>query len=142
MGFSLIAASCCIGISLLIVFETFSGAIIPLVSDVHTAYNDMMNQKIEQVHTNLVIMNVSTSPNGSDSYDLTIVVQNTGETTTSINESNLLINGSIYPFYSSTIFLFPQEETQFQIYNITESGVIRLKIVTNNDIETYYEYTI
>ena len=142
MGFSLIAASCVIGISLLIVFETFSGTIAPLVSDVHTAYEDMMNQKIEKAQTNLAIMNVSTNTNGTDSYDLTIIVKNNGDTTISMSDCNLLLNGILRSFHTSNTLLFPQEESQFQINNITEVGVVRLKLVTSNDIETYYEFNV
>jgi archaellum component FlaF (FlaF/FlaG flagellin family) len=142
MGFSVIGASCCIGISFLIIFETFSGALIPLVTDVHTAYEDMMNYKVEKAHTNIEIINVSTQKNGTVSYDLTIRIKNTGGTTISLNDSNLLLNGIIYSFHTLNTSLFSQEESTFQIYNITESGTIRLKLVTYNDIETYYEYYI
>ena len=142
MGFSLTAASCCLGIAFLIVFETITGAIIPLVSDVHTSYNDMMNQKFEKTNTLLEISNVSTNTNGTETHDLTIFIENNGGTTISMNNCNILLNGMIRSFHVSDTVLFPQEKSQFQIYNITDAGEIRLKVVTGNDIETYYKYNI
>ncbi len=142
MGVSMAAASCFIGLAFLIAFETFSTTIVPLVSDVHSAYGDMMNRKVEMAHTHIEITNVSRENNGTGSYDLTIEIENNGGTTISLNDCHFLLNGIIFPFNTFDTFLFPEESSELHIYHISESGSVRLKLVTKNDIETYYEYYI
>ena len=142
MGFSVSAASCIIGISFLIAVEIFSGTVFPLVSDVHEAYEEMTDRKVERDQTDIKIVNVTTTANGTGFYDYTISVENTGSITISLAKCNLLVNGTIVSFYTTTTYLFPEQSAELHVYHLSGSGLIRLKIITENDITAYYEFRI
>lgn len=141
MGFSLSASFAIIGVSFLICLEIFSGNVIPDITNIDHSREDMIQRKISQIQTDIVISNFTSTINGS-SYDVTIRCENSGSTTIDMSKCILLINGTIYSFTYTDEYLFPKKETEISLTNFTETGNQRIKIVTENMIETYYEGSI
>jgi len=141
MGFSLVAASVVIGVSFLIVMEILTGNLLPTISDINDSYDDMKDRAIDQVRTDINITGVSTSANESN-YDLNITVENTGSISLKTGYFNILINGTYQQFTCSKSYLYPEKKVYFSVTNLPGTGMRRLKVVTDNGVSDYHEYTI
>lgn len=141
MGFSLVAAFAVIGVSILIAIEIFIGSMHPAITDIDDSYDDMIDRNVDRVQTDINITGVSVSVNGSN-YDHNITLENAGSITLNTDDFIILINGTFQQFSCSDTYLYPEKETYFNIYNLTGSGIKRLKVVTDNGISDYYEYSV
>lgn len=142
MGFSVSAAALIIGISFLIAFEGFTTAIVPLVSDVHQSYSEMMDKKTEASQASIDIINVSTNSNGSGYVDCAIYIKNSGSNTITLQRCSLLIDGILTVFQTNDSFLFPERFATLFVYHLPLSGLTRMKLVTEHNIATYIEVNI
>jgi archaellum component FlaF (FlaF/FlaG flagellin family) len=141
MGFSLVAATAIIGVSLVMGLEIIVGTTIPTITDINESFNEMRNRAIDQVQTYINITSVTSDINGSN-YDINITVENIGSITLQPTYFDILINGTKNDFTCSKIYLYPQDEVYFNVLNISGSGESRLKIVTNNGISDYYIFIL
>ena len=141
MGFSISAATAIIGISILVSAEILTGSLLPTISEVNDSYNDMKNRAIKQIQTEITIVNVTTSSNGSN-YDINITLENSGSVSLKTRSFNVLIDGTSYYFSCSRSYLYPQNQAYFVVTNLSGSGQKRLKIVTSNGLSDYYNYII
>ncbi len=141
MGFSLAAAAAIIGVSTLIVIGTAVENILPAMTDTNDAYNDMKDRAIGQVQTDINITSVITPSNGSN-YDLNFTVDNTGSVILETSYFNILINGTAQQFTCTGSYLYPENEVYFNVTNLPGTGTRILKVITDNGISDYYEYTI
>lgn len=141
MGFSVSAATAIIGVAILISFEVMVADVIPTIKDTNEAYDEMKERVVDQIQTDVNITSVRTTANASN-YDLNITVENTGSITLETENFNILINGTKHTFTCSKTYLHPENSVYFNITNLPGSGNRRLKVVTNNGISDYYEYTI
>ncbi len=137
MGFSLVAATAIIGVSIIMCLEIIVGTTIPTVTNLNESFDNMKNRAIYQIQTCIDITNVTYEINGSN-YDINITVKNNGSITLQTTNFNTIINGIKCEFYCSKSYLFPEHEVYFNILNISGAGEKRLKIVTNNGISDYY----
>jgi archaellum component FlaF (FlaF/FlaG flagellin family) len=135
------ATAAIIGLSIVLAIELIVATTIPTVVNIHDSYDDMRERSIDRFQTDINITSITTSDNGSN-YDLNATVKNIGSTTLKTIDFNILINGSIQDFKCINSFLYPDDKSYFNIYNIPGSGVSRLKVVTNNGIFDYYTYTV
>ena len=129
------------GVSILIALEIIVGTTIPTLTNVHNSYDDMRDRAIEQVQTDINITSVSTPINGSN-YDLNFTIKNTGSTTLETTYFDILINGIKNSFTCSKSYLHPENEVWFNVTNLPDIGKGKLKVVTDNGISDYYEYTM
>jgi archaellum component FlaF (FlaF/FlaG flagellin family) len=141
MGFSVSAAAAIIGVAILLSFEFMVANVIPTITDTHDSYDEMRDRAIDQIQTNINITSVSTPNNGSN-YDHNITVENTGSITLETANFNVLINGTKYTYTCSKTYLHPENEVYFNITNLPGNGAMRAKVVTDNGISDYYDYTI
>jgi len=141
MGFSLSAAAAIIGVSILLAIEMIVSTTVPTFTEVHDSYDKLRDRSIEQIQTDINITNVETYVNGSN-YDHNITVENTGSVSLVTGKFDILINGTSYNFECSKAYLYPESEAYFNVTNLAGSESKKLKIVTNNGISDYYEYTI
>ena len=77
MGFSLSAAAAIIGISMLVAVEILTGSLLPLFTEVNDSYTNMKDRAIDQIQSDIAIINVATPSNGTN-HDLNITLENTG----------------------------------------------------------------
>ena len=140
-GFSLVAATAIIGVTLLIAIEVIIGATVPTLTDVHNSFYDMRNRAINQIQTDINITNLGIEVNGSD-YDINITVENTGSITLETAYFNILLNGTETRFACSKSFLYPENEVYFNVSNLQGTGPRTLKVVTNNGVSDYYEFNL
>ena len=141
MGFSLVAAFAVIGVTALISIEILTGAILPALTDFEDSYEKMIERKIDRVQTKINITNVSTSVNGTN-YDYNITVENIGSISLKTVDFTILINGTKQQYICSDPYLYPEQNSYFIIYNLSGSGMKLLKVVTDNGISDYCQYTI
>jgi archaellum component FlaF (FlaF/FlaG flagellin family) len=141
MGFSLVAAAAIIGVSVLMVIEIIVGTTIPTITDVHDSFDEMRDRAIDQVQTDINITDITSEVNASN-YDINITVENIGSTTLDTTNFNILINGTDKKFTCSKKYLHPENEVYFNVSSLQSTGSRRLKIVTDNGISDYYDFTI
>jgi len=141
MGFSTSAATAIIGVALLMSFQFIVADVIPTITDTHDSYDEMKDRTIDQIQTNINITDVITPSNASN-YDLNATVENTGSTTLETAYFDVLIDGAKQTFTCTETYLFPESTAYFNVTNQAGSGSKTLKIITNNGISDYYEYTI
>lgn len=141
MGFSLAAAFAVIGVSILISIEILTGSLLPTITNFDDSYDDMIDREINRVQTDINITSVSTSANDSN-YDHNITLENTGSVTLKTSDFTIMINGTVQPFSYSNSYLYPEKIVYFNIYNLAGNGSKRLKVVTDNGISDYYDYSI
>ena len=141
MGFSLVAAAAIVGVSILMVIEIIVGTTIPTITDVHDTFDDMRDRVIDQIQTDINITDVTSETNGSN-YDINVTVENIGSTTLETVYFNILINGTEKKFTCSKSYLHPENEVFFNVSSLQGTGLRRLKVVTNNGISDYYDFTL
>ena len=141
MGFSLVAAAAIIGVSILMAIEIIVGSTVPTLTDVHDSFDDMRDRAIDQVQTDINITDVTSEINGSN-YDINVTVENTGSTILETTYFNILINGTDKEFTCSKSYLHPENEVYFNVSSLQGTGERRLKVVTDNGISDYYEFTL
>lgn len=141
MGFSLVGAAAIIVVSILMGIEIIVSTTIPTLTDVHDAFDEMKDRAIAQVQTDINITNVNNIVNGSN-HDINITVENTGSITLETTFFNILINGTKNDFSCSKSYIHPENKVYFDVSNLSGSGIRRLKVVTNNGISDYYEFTL
>lgn len=141
MGFSLVATTAIIGVAVLISLELIVGTTIPTITEIHNSYDEMRNRAIDQLQTDIAIISVSTPANDSN-YDLNITVENTGGITLKTQYFDILINGTKYEYECYKDYIYPTAQVYFNVRNLQGTGTRILKIVTDNGISKYYEYTI
>ena len=141
MGFSLVAAAAIIGVSIVMAIEIIVGTTIPTITDVHDSFDDMRDRAINQVQTDINITDVTSEVNGSN-YDINITVENIGSITLETTYFNILVNGTEMEFTCSKSYLHPENEIYFNVSSLESTGPRRLKIVTDNGISGYYDFTL
>jgi len=141
MGFSLVAAAAIIGVSVLIAIEVIVGTTIPTITNVHDSFDEMRDRAINQVQTDINITSVTTEVNGSNT-DINITIENTGSISLETSYFYILINGTNKDFTCSNSYLHPENEVYFNVSSLPSTGPRRLKVVTDNGISDYYDFTI
>jgi archaellum component FlaF (FlaF/FlaG flagellin family) len=141
MGFSLIAATAIVGASMLVALTVLTGGILPTVTDFRDSYSNMKDRAINRVQTDMDITASTTSPNASN-YDLNFTLNNTGSTTLKTSDFTVLINGTSQPFSCSESYIYLENAAYFYVYNLNGTGTQRLKVIADNGISEYYEYTV
>ena len=141
MGFSLVGAAAIIGVSVLMAIEIIISTSVPTITNVDDAFDEMRDRVISQVQTDINITNVISVVNGSN-YDINITVENIGSITLETSNFNIIINGTINSFSCSKSYIHPENIVYFNVLNFSGSGVLKLKVVTNNGISDYYEFSL
>jgi archaellum component FlaF (FlaF/FlaG flagellin family) len=141
MGFSLVAATAVIGVSLFVAAEILTGSLLPVMKGINNSYDEMKDRMIYQIQTDINITSVTTQPNGVN-YDHNITVENTGSITLKTSDFTILINGVSQTFTCNKPYLYPKKVAYFTVVNLPGAGTKRLKVITDNGISSYYEYTI
>jgi archaellum component FlaF (FlaF/FlaG flagellin family) len=141
MGFSLVGAAAIIGVSILMIIEIIISTGVPTITNVDEAFDEMRNRAVDQVQTDINITDLTSVVNGSG-YDINITIENTGSVTLETAYFDILINGTINDFSCSKSYIHPENIVYFDVPSITTLGAQKLKVVTNNGISDYYEFTI
>jgi flagellar protein FlaF len=141
MGFSLVAAAAIIGVSIVMAIEIIVGTTIPTITDVNDSLDDMRDRAIYQVQTDINITAVTSEVNGSN-YDINITIENTGSVTLETSYFNILVNGTENKFSCSSSYLHPENEVFFNVSSLQGTGPRKLKVVTDNGISDYYDFTL
>lgn len=140
MGFSMIAATAVLGLTLFMAVEIITSNLLPTLEDMNTSYADMKERMQNQLLSAINITTVIRSANASN-YDYNISVKNTGSATLFTQDFIVLINGSGYQFTCSHETFYPENTAYFQVMNVAGGGPQRVKVITNNGIADYFTAT-
>ena len=141
MGLSVAAAAAIIGVSTLIALGYILGSVLPATSNYADSFDDMRNRAVEQIQTDINITSCATPANASN-YDLNITLKNTGSIVLKTSDFNILINGTNQEFACTKSYLYPENRTYFNVYDLPGEGSRKLKVVSDNGISDYREYII
>lgn len=141
MGFSIVAASAIIGVSVLISIEILTGSLLPTITDIDDSYDDMVERIVDSAQTNINITSVTVTINGSN-YDHNISLENSGSVTLDTSNFIILIDGESQEFRCSDPYHYPEKISYFNVSNIAGAGNKRLKVVADNGISDYFEYIV
>ena len=141
MGFSLVGAAAIIGVTILMSIEIIVSTGVPTITNVDDAFDEMRNRAIDQVQTDINITSATSIVNGTG-YDINISIENTGSITLKTAFFDILINGIKNDFSCSKSYIYPENTVYFNVTSLTGSGARKLKVVTNNGISDYYEFSL
>jgi archaellum component FlaF (FlaF/FlaG flagellin family) len=141
MGFSVVAASAIIGVSVLIALEIVVGTTFPNMSDIHNCYKEMKDRSIEQVQTDINITRVNVVINDTN-WDVNISIENSGSISLKTSKFNILLNGTNQIYECDDTYLHPSDISYFIIPNYDAGSYIRIKAITENGISDFYDVTI
>ena len=141
MGLSIAAAAAIIGVSSLIVLGIVIGSVLPATSNYADSFQYMKSRAINQIQTDIDITSVATPANASN-YDLNITLKNIGSTVLKTSDFNILVNGTNQEFVCKNMYLYPESTIYFNVYDLPGEGSRKLKVVSDNGISDYHEYTI
>jgi archaellum component FlaF (FlaF/FlaG flagellin family) len=141
MGYSVVAGAGIIGMAIFISLEIFAGGIFPSFSDYENAYTLMTDRKIEQINSNITIVDVTVTAY-DDNYNHSIIIENTGSITLPTNVFTIMLNGIVQTFNSSDVYIYPEKISYFNLSDIPGDGNQKLKVVSGKGINDYYEYII
>ena len=133
MGFSTVAATAIVGVSIVMAIEIIVGTTIPAITDVHNSYDEMRDRAVEQAQTDITITAaIWNNPN------MRISVENTGSVTLNTSKFNILFEGASKTFTCSASYHYPKQTVIFTVPERADNGDM-IKIITNNGVSDYYE---
>ena len=141
MGFSVVAASAIIGVSILVAIELIVGTTIPTMTEVNDAFDEMRNRIIKQAQSDINITSVGVIRNVT-LWDINISVENSGSVTFDTTKFNVILGGINQVYECKDTFLYPADTTFFLINGYSAKATTRIKIVAENGISDYYEYDL
>jgi len=142
MGFSLVGAAAIICVSIVMAIEIMVGATIPTLTDTYDSFDEMRDRAINQIQTDIDIESVTSEKNGSNYYDINITLENIGVITLETSYFNILINGTDTKFTCNNMYIYPENKVYFNVSNLESTGPRRLKVVTDNGLSDYYDFTL
>lgn len=145
MGFSVSGSVVIIAIGLFVSFGMFYTATSNGFEQVTEAQQDTHDTRLERQNTDITIINASYN---STSTTLSVSVNNTGSTTLSINETDVLVDNDYQASYQSDVDgntatdLWQPGETLDIRVNITKLADFRVKIVAGPGIADTTEVSV
>ncbi len=144
MGFSTTAAFAILFIAGLIALSVLSATIITEVREINSIMKAKTRYEIGLKTSDFKIVNVTAQNVTTTTYNLTVIIENTGSTTFNCTKFTLLVDGSIINFTTNVTLLYPLQYAKF--YNASLPGTVgsthRLKVVSDNGIERYATFTV
>lgn len=145
MGFSVSGSAAIIFLAAFISFGILYTSAYNSYERIDAAEDDKANQLLAQQNTEIEIVAVETDT-GTDTVNVT--VKNTGSTEVSVNDTDLLLDGTYQDSVSTTVdgqsdrtLWLPGENLTMET-SYTLSGSVRVKVVTEQGIATFEEVTV
>ncbi len=142
MGFSTTAAFAVLFIAGLIALSILSSVVITEVRQLNNLMKLRSRQEVER--SDFRIVNVTALNTTNTTYNLTIIVQNTGSTTFNCTKFTLLVDGNLTQFVPNVTLLYPLQYAQF--YNSSLPGAPgsshRLKLISGDGVEQYASFVV
>jgi len=144
MGFSTVAGF----VILLMVSITVGGYLLHVVVDQVKDFGKLSKlvneRKLEIKNSNFEIVEIKTSAISNTTYDLRVVVRNTGATTFDCEKFTILVDGVLVNYTVNVSKLYPLESAEFEVENLegTAGSTHRVVIVSDNGIKRISSYTV
>ena len=143
MGFSTVAGF----VILLMVSITVGGYLLHVVVDQVKDFGKLSKlvneRRLEIKNSNFEIVEIETLTSNT-TYDLRVVVRNTGATTFDCEKFTILVDGVLVNYTVNVSKLYPLESAEFEVENLegTAGSTHRVVIVSDNGIKRISSYTV
>ena len=143
MGFSTVAGF----VILLMVSITIGGYLLHVVVDQVKDFGKLSKlvneRRLEIKNSNFEIVEIETLTSNT-TYDLRVVVKNTGATTFDCKKFTILVDGVLVNYTVNVSKLYPLESAEFEVENLegTAGSTHRVVIVSDNGIKRISSYTV
>jgi flagellar protein FlaF len=144
MGFETAAVIAIFFVSAVLIGTTAYTVISASEERIDEATNLKHEMQVKRLQTDLSITNTTTD-NSSGTYNLTVTVSNSGSVTLDSDKLNVLINGTMMSYSTSSPDIWtPDKIRNFTINNISKGSASehRVKVTTENGISDYATYPI
>ncbi len=142
MGFSTTAAFAVLFIAGLIALSILSSVVVTEVRQLNDLIKLKNRQEIDR--SDFEIVNITALNTTNTTYNLTVIIKNTGSTTFNCTKFTLLVDGNITRFVPNVTLLYPLQYAQF--YNSSLPGGVgtthRLKLVSGDGVERYASFVV
>ncbi len=142
MGFSTTAAFAILFIAGLVALGILSATVITEVRDLNDLIKARSNTELSVAKFEIV--NVTALNTTATTYNLTVIVENTGSTTFNCTKFTLLVDGKPIDFTVNRTILYPLQYAKF--YNSSLSGGVnsthRLEVVSDNGLIEYATFVV
>jgi flagellar protein FlaF len=145
MGFSVAAAFALLMVASMIAFGTLAYIVSSDIRELNVLSKKEKKKKMDAEDTDFEISSISAQNTSSTAYNLTIVLYNTGSTTLESEKFSFLVDGSLVNSASfNSTYLYPLEYLEVKVTNLTGTvgSTHRIKIVSENGVARYAEYTV
>ncbi len=143
MGFELSVVTVIFFISA-VILGTYSYTMIntssEVVADASTEHYQMQQKKIQ---TDIEVED--SIPDGfSGSYNLTVILSNTGSESLRFDELNVMVDGNLesYSYDDVTSTWTPAETRNLTVTGLSGLGMHRVKVITSNGVSAYDSYLV
>ncbi len=144
MGFSTVAGF----VIVLMVAMTIAGyllhTMIDQIKDVSKLSKIENEMRLNVKNSNFEIVEIDASSTSNTTYDLTIVVKNTGATTFDCERFSILVDGVLVNYKVNVSKLYPLESAEFEVENLegTAGSTHRVMVVSDNGIKRVSSFTV
>ena len=138
MGFSYVVAVAVLLSSSLIFFGMVYSDFVHAEAQLKNAQDNFNNHNYDYLNSKVSITGYNYTPSGPN-YSVTLNVTNTGSVTLDLNNTNLLVNGTLVNFTYANQYLFPLGNDSVQF--TTGAGVYDIEIVFNTGYLQYGKVT-
>jgi len=136
MGFSTIAGFTLLFIVSLVIFGYTAHVIVGEIKDLSKLSKLEDKRKIKLKNSDFKIVKITAINTSTNTYDLTVVVENTGVTTFDCDKFTILVDGKLVDFTANKTKLYPLDVVEFTSTGL--SGTVgsqhRLVVVSDNGL--------
>ena len=144
MGFSTTAAFAVLFIAGLIALGIMSATVISEVRELNDLLKAKDKAELSLKTSDFEIVNVTAQNVTSTTYNLTVIVRDTGSTTFNCTKFTILVDGRPIEFTTNVTVLYPLQYAKF--YNSSLSGTIgtshRLAVISDNGLIRYASFVV
>ncbi len=144
MGFSTTAGFALLFIAGLIAFGVVTTVVTSEIKEINKIIKLKNKEEVELRSSDFKIVNVTAINVTATTYNLTVIINNTGSTTFDCTKFTLLVDGVIVNATCNVSKLYPLEYAKFTAGNLDGNvgSSHRLKVVSDNGIERYTTFVV
>lgn len=140
MGFSYVVAVAVLLSSSLIFFGMVYSDFVHAEAQMKSAQDQFNQNNYDYLNSQVSLSGYNYTLTGAN-YSVTLNVTNTGSVTLNLNDTNILVNGTLVNFTYSSQYLFPLGNDSLT-FNVTGAGNYSVALVFGTGYQKYTEVTV
>jgi len=144
MGFSTVAGFVIVVIASITIAGYLLHTLIDQIKDVSELSKIENEMKIDIKNSDFEIVKIEALNTSPTTYDLTIILKNTGSTTFDCEKFSILVDGVLVNYTANVSKLYPLEYAEFKSFNLegTVGSTHRALVVADNGIREIKSFTV